>query len=103
MRNNIFHLGKSGDSKIYHCNDLAFDVHALVSAYQGNSCTVKTVAEFKGAFKQTLNQSGINLIEVLAKPIEERQCNELKLLNLYIKAKNGRAAELKQWQALTQT
>jgi len=101
MRNNIFHLGKSGNSKIYHCNDLNFDVHALINAYQGHSCTVKSVKAFKAAFKQTLNQSGINLIEVLAKPIEERQCNELKLLNLYIKAQNGRESELKQWQALT--
>lgn len=33
MRNNIFHLGKSSDAKIYHCNDAEFDVHKLVSAY----------------------------------------------------------------------
>jgi len=101
MRNNIFHLGKSGDANIYHCNDVDFDVHQLVKAYQGKSSLVKSIAEFKHAFKQTVNESGISLIEVQAKPIEERQCHELKLLNLYIKSKNGHREAMKQWENLT--
>lgn len=103
MRNNIFHLGKSGDSKIYHCNDVKFDVHSLVNAYNGTSSTVNSVSDFKKVFKETIKQKGIGLIEVLAKPIEERQCNELKLLNLYIKAKNGHHDAIEQWTELTLT
>jgi len=100
MRNNVFHLGKSGDSKIYHCNDQDFNVHSIINAYQGNSSTSKSVAEFKTSFRESLTKKGISLIEVLAKPIEERQCNELKLLNLYIKAKNGQPDAVEQWQSL---
>ncbi len=103
MRNNIFHLGKSSDAKIYHCNDEGFDVHKLVAAYQGQSKTCRTVAEFKTYFKAcTAHQSGIRLIEVLAKPVEERQCEELRLLNLYIKAKNGLPEAVEQWQHLVE-
>jgi TPP-dependent 2-oxoacid decarboxylase len=102
MRNNVFHLGKSGDSSIYHCNDVDFDVHQLVKAYQGQSSLVKTVLEFKEAFQQTISESGISLIEVPAKPIEERQCHEIKLLNLYIKSKNGHQEAIEQWRCLTQ-
>ena len=101
MRNNVFHLGKSGDEAIYHCNDERFDVHQVIKAYQGHSTTINTVGDFIAGFKDTLNCSGISLIEVLAKPIEEKQCHEIRLLNLYIKAKNGQAEALKQWQALT--
>jgi len=102
MRNNIFHLGKSGEGPIYHCNDKAFDVHSLVKAYQGHSKTCTSVSEFKDYFKLCKQQSGISLIEVEAKPIEERQSNELKLLNLYIKSQNGQPDAVKAWQALTQ-
>lgn len=101
MRNNVFHLGKSGDDAIYHCNDERFDVHQVIKAYQGHSTTINTVGDFIADFKDTLNCSGISLIEVLAKPIEEKQCHEIRLLNLYIKAKNGQAEALKQWKALT--
>jgi TPP-dependent 2-oxoacid decarboxylase len=101
MRNNIFHLGKSSEAKIYQCNDESFDVHHLVSAYQGESTTCQSVADFKKAFKQCVSKtSGVQLIEVLAKPIEERQCDELRLLNLYIKAKNGLPEAINQWQKL---
>ena len=101
MRNNVFHLGKSGDDAIYHCNDERFDVHQVIKGYQGHSTTINTTGEFIAGFKKTLNRSGISLIEVLAKPTEEKQCHEIRLLNLYIKAKNGQAEALKQWQALT--
>ena len=102
MRNNVFHLGKSGDGAIYHCNDTEFDVHSLVKAYQGNSKTCTSVSEFKTYFKASNKQTGISLIEVPAKPIEARQSNELKLLNLYIKSQNGHLDAVKEWQTLTQ-
>ena len=102
MRNNIFHLGKSGDGAIYHCNDKAFDAHHIVKAYQGQSKTCTSVSEFKSYFKQCNVQSGISLIEVPAKAIEERQSNELQLLNLYIKSQNGQPDAIKAWQALVQ-
>ncbi|PKI14356.1 thiamine pyrophosphate-binding protein [Colwellia sp. 12G3] len=101
MRNNVFHLGKSGDGAIYHCNDTEFDVHSLVKAYQGHSETCTSVSDFKAYFKACSQQTGISLIEVLAKPIEARQSNELKLLNLYIKAQNGQTEAVKAWQKLT--
>ena len=101
MRNNVFHLGKSGDEAIYHCNDERFDVHQVIKGYRGHSSTVNTTGEFITDFKASLNRTGISLLEVLAKPIEERQCHEIRLLNLYIKAKNGQTDALKQWQALT--
>ena len=102
MRNNIFHLGKSGDGKIYHCNDENFDVHHIVAAYQGQSKTCATVADFKACFLAFKQCSGVSLIEVLADPIESKQSNELRLLNLYIKAKNGQEDAMVKWQALTE-
>lgn len=102
MRNNVFHLGKSGDGDIYHCNDPAFDVHKLVSAYQGQSKHCISVGEFKDYFSLSLKQKGISLIEVPAKPIEERQSNELQLLNLYIKAQNGQPDAMAKWLTITQ-
>lgn len=103
MRNNVFHLGKSGDGKIYHCNDGDFNVHHIISAYQGQSKTCTTVGDFKDSFTAFSQMSGISLIEVLAEPVEEKQCHELKLLNLYIKSKNGQADAVKKWRELTAT
>ena len=100
MRNNIFHLGKSGDGHIYHFNDEKFDVHHIISAYQGQSKTCATVADFKACFIDFQQCSGVSLIEILAEPTEEKQCHELRLLNLYIKAKNGQPDAMEQWQAL---
>lgn len=101
MRNNVFHLGKSGDTPIYHCNDEAFDVHALVAAYQGQSQMCRTVGEFKACFNRYIDENeGIKLIEVPAVPIESRQCHEIKLLNLYIKSQNGVPQAVEQWRKL---
>ena len=100
MRNNVFHLGKSGDSEIYHCNDKNFDVHSIVKGYQGESYQCKTVGEFKHVFIETIERKGIQLIEVLAEPTEEKQCNELRLLNMYIKSKNGNAEAIEKWNKL---
>ena len=101
MRNNVYHLGKGSDADIYRCTDEKFDVHRLIQAYQGQSKTCTTVGEFKHYFKDCVQpNAGIRLIEIPAKPIEERQCHELKLLNLYIKAQNGVPEAVKQWQLL---
>jgi len=101
MRNNVYHLGKSSDADIYRCNDEGFDVHSIIKAYQGQSKICTTVGEFKAYFKECVKpNAGIRLIEVPAKPIEERQCHELKLLNLYIKAQNGAADAVAQWKKL---
>lgn len=100
MRNNVFHLGKSGDGNIYHCNDENFDAHHIIAAYQGQSKTCITVADFASCFVDFLQCSGISLIEVLAEPIEAKQSNELRLLNLYIKAKNGQEDAIAKWQTL---
>ncbi|MCI2283239.1 thiamine pyrophosphate-dependent enzyme [Colwellia sp. MSW7] len=102
MRNNIFHLGKNGDGKIYHCNDEKFDVHSLVAAYQGHSKTCTTVADFTACFVEFQQCTGVSLIEVLADPVESKQSNEMRLLNLYIKAKNGQPEAIAQWSALTE-
>ncbi|WP_252733747.1 thiamine pyrophosphate-dependent enzyme [Pseudoalteromonas sp. C2R02] len=102
MRNNIYHLGKSSDAKIYQCNDDKFNVHNIIQAYSGNSTTCKTISEFKHSFKTCIAAEGINLIEVLAKPIEEKQCNELRLLNMYIKSKNGNKEAIAQWSEITE-
>ncbi|SFB96335.1 thiamine pyrophosphate-dependent enzyme [Pseudoalteromonas denitrificans] len=102
MRNNIYHLGKSSDANIYSCNDNNFDVHSIIKGYAGQSSTCKTVAEFKTSFNECTHNKGVNLIEVLAKPIEQRQCNELRLLNMYIKSKNGNKEAIEQWQEITQ-
>lgn len=104
MRNNVYHLGKSSDADIYHCNDDSFDVHSIIKAYQGQSKTCTTVGEFKTYFKDCVKlNAGIRLIEVPAQPIEERQCHELTLLNLYIKAQNGMPDAIVKWRALTKT
>ena len=102
MRNNIFHLGKSGDGDIYHCNDENFDVHHIVAAYQGQSKTCATVSDFRHCFIDFQQCSGVSLIEVLAEPVEEKQCHELRLLNMYIQAKNGQPEAMAKWQALTE-
>ncbi len=101
MRNDIFHLGKSGDADIYNCSDKTLNVIGLVNAFggQGKRCT--TVGEFNDYFEYCAKEnSGIKLIEVPAIPEDEFQCREISLLNLYIKAKNGLPDAVKQWQAI---
>lgn len=92
MRNDIFHLGKSGEGAIYHCSDREFDVQQLVRAYGGTGSRCCTVGEFKHAFSLAveLNQ-GICLIEVPCQLTDEYQCRELELPNLYIRAPNGKS------------
>ena len=101
MRNDIFHLGKNSDADIYNCSDKTFDVIGLVKAFGGQGKRCSTVKEFKQYFSQcTEKGTGICLIEVPAITEEQYQCREIRLLNLYIKAKNGVPAAVEEWQAL---
>ncbi len=103
MRNNIFHLGKSGDGEIYHCSDTQFDVQQLVRAYGGTGITCQTVAEFRQALHAAVEVNrGIYLIEIPCEPIEQYQCREIKLLNLYIRARNGNPDATQEWNKLIQ-
>ena len=62
------------------------------------------MGEFQTYFKHCVQEnSGIQLIEVPAVPIEERQCNEIRLLNLYIKARNGQPDAIREWQNITRS
>lgn len=99
MRNDIYHLGKSGEGEIYHCSTPDFDVIKLVSAYGGKGFHCETVGEFTETFEHAVAEnSGITLIEVPADTEPKYQCHEIKMLNLYIQAKNGNPAAMQQWQ-----
>ncbi len=101
MRNDIFHLGKSGDGPIYHCSSGGFDVLQLVRAYGGDGKRCSTVGEFSAYYRACLDgNQGIRLIEVPCSTAPEHQCRELTLLNLYIKSRNGDPASVDAWQAL---
>ncbi|MEW6981396.1 thiamine pyrophosphate-dependent enzyme [Colwelliaceae bacterium 6471] len=103
MRNDIFHLGKSGDGKMYHCSTPEFDALKLIEAYGGTGKKCQTVNEFQQTFTEAIKRnSGISLIEVPADTGAAYQSDEIKMLNLYIQAKNGQPDAVEQWQALTQ-
>ncbi|WP_448210991.1 thiamine pyrophosphate-dependent enzyme [Colwellia sp. MEBiC06753] len=102
MRNDIFHLGKSGDGDIYHCSTPEFNALTLVKAYGGIGIHCQTVGEFQQSFSNAVqNNKGITLIEVPASTSPEYQCHEIKMLNLYIQAKNGVPSAIEKWQELT--
>ncbi len=101
MRNDIFHLGKSSESDIYNCSTGQFDVCKLVEAYGGSGSRATTKGELESEFKRALQLAGIRLIEVPVSTAPERQCREIKLLNLYIKKQNGDPQALREWAALT--
>jgi len=101
MRNNIFHLGKNSDADIYHCSDQAFDVIGLAKVYGGNGKQCSTVSEFEDYFTQCVrSNNGIRIIEIPVIVEEQFQCREIRLLNLYIKAKNGIPQAIKEWEAI---
>ena len=103
MRNNIFHLGKSGDGEIYHCSDKQFDVQLLIRAYGGKGCVCETVGQFNKAFSEAVEANqGIYLVEIPCEPSEKYQCREIQLLNLYIQARNGNPEATLEWGKLVQ-
>ncbi len=99
MRNDIYHLGKSGDGAIYHCSTPEFDVLKLVQAYGGKGVRCETVAQFKSQFLDAIaEKSGITLIEVPADTDPRYQSDEIRMLNLYIRCQNGDKDAQQQWQ-----
>lgn len=103
MRNNIFHLGKSGDGAIYHCSDSQFNVQQLIRAYGGKGVICQTTGEFSAAFSEAVEKNhGIYLIEIPCEASEQYQCREIRLLNLYIRARNGNQDAVQEWQELVQ-
>lgn len=98
MRNDIFHLGKSGDGPIYHCSTRDFDVQQLVRAYGGEGRRCATVGAFLDYYGECLERNqGLRLIEVPCSAAPEHQCRELVLLNLYIRSRNGEPDALTEW------
>ncbi len=101
MRNDIFHLGKNSNADIYNCSDKTFDVIGLVKAFGGEGKRCTTVSEFSEYFTACSNENnGIKLIEVPAITEDKYQCREIRLLNLYIKAKNGIPEAVQEWNAI---
>lgn len=101
MRNNIFHLGKNSNAKIYNCSTSDFDVKKLVESYGGNhfKCSLKN--EFETVLQKLIHDNkGVNLIEIPVIPQEEFHCREIQLLNTYISAKNGVQSAIKKWDEI---
>ena len=98
MRNDVFHLGKSGDGPVYHCSTGTFDVKLLVQAYGGQATRCATISEFMDSYQAYLHANeGIRLIEVPCSLEAAYQSREAGLLNLYIKSRNGDPAAQAQW------
>lgn len=102
MRNDVFHLGKSGNGPIYHCSTHDFDVLQLVRAYGGEGQRCTTVGEFQQYYQACLAaNTGIRVIEVPCSLEPQFQCQEIGLLNLYIKSRNGDPESIARWQAIS--
>lgn len=101
LRNNIFHLGKNSNAEIYNCSSSDFDVLKLIASYGGEGKICSSVEEFGTYFSSCISENkGIKLIEVPVIPKEEYQCNEIRLLNTYISAKNGDPTAVKEWDKI---
>jgi thiamine pyrophosphate-dependent acetolactate synthase large subunit-like protein len=101
MRNNIFHLGKNSNAKIYNCSTPDFDVQKLITCYGGEAKICSNVNEFSNYFSQCITENkGIKLIEVPVIPEPQFQCNEIKLLNTYISSKNGIPEAVDKWNEI---
>ena len=103
LRNDIFHLGKSGDQAMYQCSTPEFNLAALMQAYGGHYHYCQQVGDFCQQFMQLLPEfQGIHLIEIPASVAAEHQSHEIAMLNLYIQAKNGAPEAVQQWQQLVE-
>ena len=98
MRNNIFHLGKSGESTMYHCSSPGFDVLTLVNAYGGRGFQCKTVGELRTQLKSAVESNcGITLLEIPVDPNSDKLSREISMLNLFIQMKNGKQGAIEAW------
>jgi thiamine pyrophosphate-dependent acetolactate synthase large subunit-like protein len=103
MRNNIFHLGKSSDADIYQCSTPELNVQQLIAAYGGQGFRVETVADFMTTMHKLVSRNqGLTLVEIAASTEPKYQCEEIRLLNLYIRYRNGDPEATAAWKKLTQ-
>ena len=103
MRNDIFHLGKSGNGNIYHCSTPLFNALKLIEAYGGKGVKCETVGEFNDHLLTAVDHNdGITLIEVPTSTDSDAQSHEILMLNLYIQAQNGNPVAMSKWQEITQ-
>lgn len=101
LRNNIFDLGKSGDGPIYHCSDAGFDVGAIAQAYGGQAFRCPTVDTFCAQFRAAISRhDGLTVLEVPCPTGVDFQSPEIRMLNLFIKARNGDAQANREWTEL---
>lgn len=98
MRNNIFHLGKSGESTMYHCSSPGFDVLTLVNAYGSRGFQCKTVGELRTQLQSAVESNcGITLLEIPVDPNSDKLSREISMLNLFIQMKNGKQGAIEAW------
>lgn len=77
----------------------AQQLDARTIVISGKVC--RTVAEFSTALRSAVGANqGIYLIEIPCEPSEQYQCRETKLLNLYIRSRNGNPEALQEWSRL---
>lgn len=101
MRNDIFHLGKGGDCDMYSCSDSRFNYKSLIEAYGGEFMHTDSVEGFNKHFSHCINnKKGIKFIEIPVGMAEEEQSKEIRLLNLYIKARSGDAESQRKWKEI---
>ncbi|QOC24135.1 thiamine pyrophosphate-binding protein [Wenzhouxiangella sp. AB-CW3] len=103
MRNELFHLGKSSDAPIYYCSDERFDAMALVQAFGGRGWQCSNVEQLQTRFQEYLSgeRRGLALIEIPVDTHDQHQSPEIRLLNIYIKSRNGDPEAMREWERLT--
>lgn len=99
LRNEIFHLGKCGDGKIYHCSTEGFDARKLVEAYGGTGWRCETAGALTETMGRLLDRrEGLHIIEIPVPTTPEAQSREIRLLNLYIQARSGKPEAMAAWE-----
>ena len=101
LRNDIYHLGKINNSPSYNCNSKNMDYQKLIEAYSGKRYHDKTASELTTAIEQaSVVRVGIHLIEIFVSTDEKDQSREVRIINLYIKAKAEDKDAIKDWNNL---
>lgn len=99
LRNDIFHLGKGSNSTMYNCSDSRFNYSKLIESYNGTYLKAESIKTLHLAFDSCLTKrKGVNFIELPVSTDPCDQCKEIKLLNLYIKARSGDPESIKKWE-----
>jgi thiamine pyrophosphate-dependent acetolactate synthase large subunit-like protein len=101
LRNNLFHLGKMGDGPMYRSSAEDFDAAALARAYGATYRLAETAGDLREAFAAALDdRPRLYLFELPLPTTEATQSPEIRLLNLYIRARGGDPAARTAWEAL---